>query len=103
MSEWGGRAMCPVEEYNDPAIREEMTWHAIEQALADRWGEPYLRRLCSTAATLRVRMTELMPPLGQTRMLQTHSGTLTIRASTDEHLGEDSSGLVDLTCTLTPA
>lgn len=103
MTDWGGRALCPADEYDDPAIREEMAWHAIEEALTDRYGPGHLPRLVATYRLLRDCMPDLLPPLGSCRMLQTWSGTLTLRATTDEHLGPDASGLVDVTCTLTPA
>lgn len=100
--EWGGRAMCPADEYDDPAIREEMLWHAVEEAFADAGRDP------RTEAVLGLRLRLELLAYGGVRVGReayfTEDGyMLIVRASTDSHLGEDASGLVDVTCTLTPA
>lgn len=94
--------MCPVDEYTDPAIREEMFWHAFEEALADRGWLRIARRWTFHMPPCEVAK-RFSPPLGEARSLTMPGLVGTWRASTDEHLGEEASGLVDLTCTLTPA
>lgn len=104
VAEWGGRAMCPADEYADPALREEMAWHALEQALIDRWGRldrvPDGRSITWTVWGAAPWLANAVPMEHSARVGDCWA---TWRASTDDHLGEDSSGLVDLTCTLTPA
>lgn len=113
MSDYGGRAMCPADEYGDPGIREEMAWHAIEEALTDAgwlehartwavgWGSTaaLIRRLDADAGmTIELRQVDL------DRAFSTDPGwRMELRATTDRHLGQDASGLVDLTATLVTA
>lgn len=88
--------MCPREEFGDLLIVEEMFFHALEAALED-------------AGLLKLTRRWQIPPVAVPAI--GHSTTVhlpwnylaTFRASTDDHLGDDASGLVDLTCTLTPA
>lgn len=105
MSDWGGRAMCPREEYNDPALREEMCWHALEEALTE-WADGNPRALPSLSTqqrdVLRAAPWERLPVGGEVHCAFGFTAA-TWRATTDSHLGPDSSGLVDLTCTLTEA
>lgn len=103
MISWGGRALCPLEEYDDLTIREEMAWHALEEALADagwleesrHWPVPW-STVAGVVPDLALGM-HVQPPI------TIYGWRVTLRARTDDHLGEDASGLVDLTCTLTPA
>lgn len=96
MTTWGGRAMCPADEWGDLELCEEMFWHALEEALTDagllqaarRWPLPPV-----AVPNLGAEITQRLP----------WGLVATWRAVTDEHLGEDSSGLIDLTCTLTRA
>lgn len=102
VEEWGGRAMCPVDDYADPALREEMAWHALEQALEDAGRMDDARAMPLPEPV--ERLMPHVPPGGESGVIFFDLGLLAIwRATTDDHLGEDSSGLVDLTCTLTPA
>lgn len=101
MSEWGGRAMCPLEEYDNPAIREEMLWHAVEEAFADAGRDP--RPEHRLGLRLRLEVAYGGVPIGREAWFTEDDYRVVVRATSDEHLGEDSSGLVDLTCTLTLA
>lgn len=100
MRDYGGRAVCPVDEYDDLDIREEMIWHAIEQALDDagwleesrHWPVPW-HQVSELVPSLTVGE-ELRPGITM------YGARLILRARTDEHLGEDASGVVDLTATL---
>lgn len=103
MRDFGGRAMCPADEYDDPAIREEMAWHAFEEALADAgwlewarsWPAPHAR-LAPLFRNVPIGGDPVIPPISVV------GHRLELRATTDSHLGEDASGLVDLTATLVP-
>ena len=105
MNEWGGRALCPADEYDDPAIREEMVWHALEEALIE-WADHNPRALPSLGSEQR-DVLHLAPwehlPLGAEVRASLGFIAATWRATIDSHLGPDASGLVDLTCTLTEA
>lgn len=102
MRDYGGRAVCPVEEYDDLEVREEMVWHALEEALVDagwleesrHWYVPWPQLVDVVPALTpgeRIR-----PPVS------IYGYSLTFTARTDEHLGEDASGVVDLTARLAP-
>jgi hypothetical protein len=102
--------MCPVDLYGDPAIREEMAWHALEQALADAgWlddARDWSVRWQATAALLQMLeadagMTLELRQIDLDRTSKAPEGwRFELRAATDLHLGEDAAGLVDLTATL---
>lgn len=102
MRDFGGRAMCPRDEYRDRMIREEMVWHALEEALLDAG-----LRLPSEGQTFcRVYEAKPWDVLGlgcELAVLVPRGAVVTFRATTDDHLGEDASGLVDLTATLVTA
>jgi hypothetical protein len=108
MSEAGGLAMCPADEYDDPALREEMTWHAIEQALADRLGEEHLPHLSGViGALLEQDLPQRTPhvgPLCSPQAFSTPLGVLLVAATSDEHLAEAGfHPTVTLAATLHPA
>ena len=95
--------MCPADDYDDPAIREEMAWHALEQALEDA-GRMDDARAMPLPWHQAERLIPHVRPGVECGVVFLDLGLLAIwRASTDDHLGPDASGLVDLTCTLTPA
>lgn len=100
VKQYGGRAMCPADEYGDLELREEMIWHAIEEALADAgWLEWSRDWYVPWQAVV-----EVVPSLTVGRQvtpgITVFGHRLTLHATTDDHLGNDASGLVDLTATL---
>lgn len=96
---YGGRAVCPVDEYDDPEIRQEMVLHAVEEAFADAGYPPpnsgvLLSELLAVADVLEIGAAPVRLLYG--------FGQIDVRAVSDSHLGEDAAGLVDLTATLSP-
>jgi hypothetical protein len=100
MTDFGGRALCPIDDYNDPDIREEMIWHAFEEALRDADLLEASRTV--DLNTLAVSVHRLIPRIGETKTVTFLGYPVMFRATTDQHLGPDD-GTVDLTATLTIA
>lgn len=105
MSAAWGSAMCPADEWNDPELREEMTWHALEQALIGRYGRDLLPMLTTVLDLVRPLNPAEVPDAGReaTWDLGAH-GAVHIAAGDDTDLIEAGfPGTLDLVVTLVPA
>lgn len=92
--EYAGQALCPASEYDDPAVAEEMAWHALESALKDAGLLEEARGWEMVGVAV--------PQVGEELTVTMPAGVRAVfRARTDAHLDEQPT--VDLSCTLSAA